>query len=124
VVKRSRGQADATLYVTGRDVEERELALRFSPEAGAWALLGDAAEYGLGETRRELLEAVREHGSLSPRQASEVTSVSYELSKKTLQRMARDGQLKANRGRYSLSPPVPGVPVSPVGTEGQEGHHL
>ena len=62
VVKRARGEADATLYVTGRDVVERELALRFTPEAGTWELLGDAAEYRLGETRKEILEPVDAHG--------------------------------------------------------------
>jgi hypothetical protein len=65
VVKRARGQADATLHITGRDVEERELALRFAPEVGTWALLGDAGEYALGETRKELLDAVRDHGALT-----------------------------------------------------------
>jgi hypothetical protein len=112
VVKRSRGQADATLHVTGRDVEEQELALRFAPEAGTWALLGDAAEYTLGETRRELLDAIRAHGSLTPKQATELTSVAYELAKKTMQRMFHDGQLIAEKGRYSLRNPVPGVPLS------------
>ncbi len=40
VVKRSRGQADATLHVTGRDVSEQELALRFTPSVGAWGADG------------------------------------------------------------------------------------
>jgi AAA domain len=113
VVKRSRGQADATLYVTGRDVEEQELALRFEPAAGTWVLLGDAAEYKLGETRKEILDVIRAHGSLTPKQAAEVTTVNYELAKKTLQRMAQDGQLDAKAGAYSLRTPVPGVPLSP-----------
>lgn len=111
VVKRSRGQADATLHVTGRDVLEQELALRFDAPAGTWSLLGDAAEYTIGESRRVILEAVREHGSLTPKQASGVTDLSHELVKKTMQRMHKDGELKANRGIYSL-PPVPGVPMS------------
>ncbi len=123
VVKRGRGQADATLHVTGRDIIERELALRFTPEAGTWTLLGDAAEYNLSETRRELLEAIRAHGTLTPKQAAEITSVGYELAKKTLQRMAADGQLRGDRGSYRT--PVPGVPASPdeapSGTEGHEG---
>ena len=127
VVKRSRGQADATLYVTGRDVEERELALRFASEAGTWALLGHAAEYTIGETRRELLAAIKSHGALTPKQASEVSSIGHELAKKTLQRMADDGQVQADQGRYSLRTPVPSVPLSLSealsGTEGQEGHH-
>jgi hypothetical protein len=125
VVKRARGQADATLHITGRDVVEQELALRFAPEAGTWSLLGDAAEYSLSETRREILEAVRAHGSLTPKQVSDVTGVDYENAKKTMRRMFGDGQLTADRGRYSLKTPVPGVPLSLVveasGTEGQEG---
>ncbi len=111
------------LHVTGRDIEERELALRFAPEAGTWALLGDAAEYALGETRKEILDAVREHGKLTPKQTSELTSVNYELVKKTMRRMADDGQLRGDRGFYRT--PVPGVPLSPTetsqGTEGHEG---
>jgi hypothetical protein len=126
VVKRSRGQADATLHITGRDVEEQELALRFAASAGAWTLLGDAAEYSIGETRKEILDAVREHGTLTPKQAAEVTAVGYELAKKTMQRMAADGQLQGNRGSYRT--PVPGVPESPgesfSETEGQEGQGL
>jgi len=113
VVKRSRGQADATLHVTGRDVEERELALRFAPEAGTWALLGNAAEYAMGETRREILEAVRAHGALTPKQAAEVSGVSHEAARQTMRRMAQDGQLAGRNGRYSLGTAVTGVTLSP-----------
>jgi RecA-family ATPase len=112
IARRGRGEADATLYATGRDITEQELALRFSPEARTWAILGDAAVYNLGETRRELYEAVKDHETLTPKQAASVTSVNYELAKKTLQRMAKDGELKADRGRYSLQTNVPGVPLS------------
>jgi hypothetical protein len=125
VVKRARGQADATLHVTGRDVLEQELALRFAPEAGTWELLGDAAEHALGETRKEILDAVRAHGRLTPKQVSDLTSIPYDLAKKTMQRMFRDGQLDADGGRYSdTSPkaPVPGVPLSPEdGVSGTRG---
>jgi hypothetical protein len=118
VVKRSRGQADAALHITGRDVEERELALRFAPEAGTWALLGDASEYTLGETRKEILDAVRAHGQLTPKQTAELTSVNYENAKKTMQRMFDDGQLDAAGGRYFVRTPIPSVPLSPE----YEGH--
>jgi hypothetical protein len=113
VARRSRGEADATLFATGRDIHEQELALRFSPHAGTWAILGDAAVYNLGETRRELLEAVTAHGTLSPKTASEVTNVSHDLARQTLRRMAQDGQLKADRGRYSLGDAVTAVTLSP-----------
>jgi hypothetical protein len=114
VARRGRGQADATLHVTGRDIPDQELALRFSAEARTWGLLGDAAEYNLGETRREILETVRAHGKLTPKQLSEVTDIAYENAKKTMQRMANDGQLDTKSGTYSLRTPVPGVPMSPA----------
>jgi hypothetical protein len=119
VVKRSRGKADATLYVTGRDVEERELALRFAPSVGTWTLMGDAADYALGERRRELLDALRAHGSLGPKQAAEITSIGYDLVKVTLWRMAKDGQIHAENGRYTFIPPV--TPVTPLPDERPQG---
>ena len=45
ILKRGRGKVDGTLSITGRDVEEQELALKFHPDEGAWELMGDAAEY-------------------------------------------------------------------------------
>jgi hypothetical protein len=111
VARRGRGEADATLYATGRDITEQELALRFSPEAQTWAILGDAAVYNLGETRRELLEAVRVHGELTPKTAAEVTTIDYKLAKVTLWRMANDGQLTADHGSYRV--PVTGVTELP-----------
>jgi hypothetical protein len=53
-----------------------------------------------------------------------VTSISYELAKKTMERMAADGQLRGDRGTYrTLSPRVPLSPDEPLpGTEGREGH--
>jgi hypothetical protein len=123
VIKRSRGEADATLHVTGRDVEERELALQFAPETGMWELLGEAAEYTLGETRKVILETVTAHGALTPKGVSELTSVGHELAKKTMQRMFVDGQLAADGGRYSIpfQTPVLGVPESPTEGQGDSG---
>jgi hypothetical protein len=124
VVKRSRGEANATLFVTGRDVVETELALRFAAETGAWELLGDAAEYGLSKTRKTIRDLLDAHGPLTPKQVSELApDISHDLAKKTMQRMFTDGQLTAKGGVYT---PVPAVPASPedalTGTEGHGGH--
>jgi len=58
VLTRIRGEADASLFITGRDVEEQTLALRFDSDCGSWAVLGDAAEYAQSRERREALDAV------------------------------------------------------------------
>ncbi len=58
------------------------------------------------------------HGTLSPKQATEVmSSANYETVKRTMARMAKDGQLKADRGTYTLGGTVSAVPVSLSGEE-------
>lgn len=42
VLKKSRGQTDGELYVTGRDVNERERGLKF--DNGTWTDVGDAVD--------------------------------------------------------------------------------
>jgi probable addiction module antidote protein len=58
VLTRARGEADSSLFITGRDVEELTLALRFDSACGTWVALGDAAEYAQSRERREVLDAV------------------------------------------------------------------
>jgi hypothetical protein len=58
ILTRARGGADASLFITGRDVEEQTLALRFDSACGSWTVLGNAAEYTQSRERREVLEVV------------------------------------------------------------------
>jgi predicted transcriptional regulator len=62
VLKRERARADAILYITGRDVEDKELALRFDNSSASFVLLGDAEEYRISKERREILEQLRSNG--------------------------------------------------------------
>lgn len=41
-IKRERGQRDATFTITGRDVEERELAIKFDAQLWCWQSMGSA----------------------------------------------------------------------------------
>jgi hypothetical protein len=43
-ISRKRGQRDAKLQITGRDVDDRELMLRFDPTRKLWSLLGDVTD--------------------------------------------------------------------------------
>ena len=58
ILTRARGEADASLFITGRDVEEKSLALRFDGESGTWTVLGDAEEYSQSRERRDVLDVV------------------------------------------------------------------
>ncbi len=115
VLKRSRGQADAVLHVTGRDVEEQELALNFDAHIGTWALLGDAQEWRMSDTRRQIIEVIREAGPSQPKEIAEALDLPRDLVRQTVTRMAKDDQLVNTSGTYSL--PVPPSQVSQVSPE-------
>ena len=104
VLKRSRGQADAVLHVVGRDIEEQELALNFDAHIGTWALLGDAEEWRMSETRRQIIEAIREADqALRPKQIADEAEADYGVVKHLVRRMVDDGQLITDgKGFYSL----------------------
>ena len=56
VLMRTRGQADAVLHITGRDIEEKSLALRFKPQEGAWLYVGEAKDLDLAPDDRSALQ--------------------------------------------------------------------
>jgi hypothetical protein len=124
VLKRARGQADGVLHVTGRDVDEAEYALAFQPAAGVWQLLdGPPDDHTLSDTRAAILRHVRTCPDSPPKAIAEAIALPYESVKKTCQRMAADGQLRADpAGRYRPPetaapegvPAVPDVPAPPV----------
>jgi hypothetical protein len=97
VLKRSRGQADAVLHLTGRDVEEAEYAMKFTPTFGTWELLdGPALDYTLGKTRAAILAHVREQGDTRPKAVAEALDLVENTARQTMGRMVHDGQLDTN----------------------------
>jgi hypothetical protein len=102
VLKRSRGQADAELSITGRDVEEASYALRFAADLGAWQLLdGPASDYALGDTRAAILRHLREQGSATPSQLADALALNLNTVKSNCRRMVDDEQLDTDgRGHY------------------------
>jgi hypothetical protein len=136
VLKRPRGQADAVLYVTGRDVDETEYALQFVPATGTWCLLdGPPGDYTVSDTRAAILRHVRAHPDSPPKAIADATGLSADNVRKACQRMATDGQLTADAaGRYRAPGTaerqesvhgVPGVPqpmLTSTNTTDHEGH--
>jgi AAA domain len=60
LLKRRRGQADAILQQSHRDLDEDlEVALRLDPETG-WTVIGKAADYQLSRERTQILTALRQ----------------------------------------------------------------
>jgi hypothetical protein len=99
ILKRERGQLDATLFVTGRDVErEQELALRFEAETAQWRLLGSAEEVGRTRARKEILDLLREPSAqpdgMRPREIAGALEKNYHTTR-------APGQDGRERGSHS-----------------------
>jgi hypothetical protein len=89
-----------TLYVRGRDVEERETALRF--DAGRWSVIGDAADVRRSDERSEILSVlIGATEPMGPRDLSIASGMQRNNIDQLLWKMGRTGEvLKAERGRY------------------------
>jgi hypothetical protein len=121
ILQKSRGRADATLLVTGRDVEEQELALNLDKNLMIWNLLGNAETYKRSEEQLELFEIVK--GSAEPMTATEIvklTGKSKQNIHKLLKALEKDGVISKDTTtkKYSLPglltlPGVLGLPGLP-----------
>lgn len=61
-IYRERGQSNATLKVSGRDVDDQELAIQFDRELFCWQLLGNAAGVKTDSIQADILDAIDELG--------------------------------------------------------------
>jgi hypothetical protein len=103
VLQRVRGEADAKLHITGRDVEERELALSFESRSGAWKLLGDARRYAHSSERRAIMDVLEQRPGLRPKQIAEAASLNHDSVRHLVLRMRDEALVQSDEtGRYSL----------------------
>ncbi|MBT0771369.1 AAA family ATPase [Kineosporia sp. J2-2] len=124
ILKRARGQADGTLSITGRDVEETEIALTHDQNTGHWLKTdAPADEAKLGDTRAAILKHLRQEGKpLGPTAVAKGTGIDVGNVKKTMQRMSDAGQIwPVTNGRYEAPPagaqPFPDI-SGDIGTGG------
>ncbi len=107
VLKRKRNELSATLDVTGRDVEEAELALQFSSTTGRWKLLGPAEMTFVSPERKAILDVLRDHPEgMSPVQVAAALGKTGKKDRDTIRqtmgRMVEDGQLERQGKNYVL----------------------
>ncbi len=117
VLRRARGNRDATLSVTGRDIEEAEFALRFDAEIGSWVLLGTTAEVQETDARQEIYDLLAAaEGPMGPKAVAEALGKNRNTIKQLLWKMASDGVLESLSGQYRIT-------VNPVNRkpEGEPG---
>jgi hypothetical protein len=105
VLQRSRGKADANLLVTGRDIEEQEIALKFDQTTGSWLHLGSSDEYQRSKEQTDVLEILKK--AKSPLHLREIATSLHRKKDgvcHTLSKLLRDGLVKkTDRGLYVFS---------------------
>jgi len=104
VLARQRNSRTATLTVIGRDVEEQELALEFSPDIYSWAVLGKSESVKQRDERSEILDLLQDSDEpLSPGEIAVMLDRPRGAIRMRLLRMRRDRELSLfGRGNYHL----------------------
>jgi hypothetical protein len=101
VMVRGRGEADGKLHITGRDVDEQELALKFNPESCQWTLLGHAQEIASSKEEQEVMELLEESGPMSAKGVAHALGIPESTARQRLSRMCRAGKISnPSRGHY------------------------
>lgn len=101
------GAGGKTLYVRGRDVEEKETALLFA--GGAWSVLGEAADVRRSDERTQVLAVLEDHGApMTPSEIAAAAGKPRVNIQMLIGRMAKAGEVhKVGKGRYWLVPTPP-----------------
>ncbi len=104
VLTKDRARCDGVLYITGRDLQEKELALKWNDTTTSWSLLGNAVEYKMSLERQQIIEVLRNTNI-----PMSISAVSSELGKNkntiknTLNAMYKAGLIsKTPDSKYSL----------------------
>ncbi len=104
ILNRGRNQADAVLTITGRDVEENELALSFDKDMTTWTLLGSAQKYTMSKERIEIVEVLEDSGdTLTSKEIADLLGKNENAIRKLLKKLADDGTIiRSERGKYTI----------------------
>ncbi len=107
VLARARGEYEAILHVTGRDVEDKQLAVTFDPQTFCWSNQGDAKIVLAGKTEKRILDLFLKtpRATYWPSEIAEMLEMTKENARQTCHRMA-DRKLLRRVGNGAYSWPV------------------
>ena len=101
-LKRARTENGGILHRTGRDVEEKDFAMEL--DGFGWVLKGDAAEFTMPDWKKQIVNFLKEHNSVSPMELSQALNIPLNTAKSSLRRLEKEGTItKIGYGTYSLT---------------------
>jgi hypothetical protein len=128
LLRRGRGNRQAELLATGRDITEQELVLAFDENCG-WTVEGDKGEILEGETQQLIYDWLKDNGGNGPTAVfTGLKKEGYEGTISTVKvimsRMAGSGKLDRNKGVYSITNINPEKTVNPVNLVNQQSESV
>ena len=123
ILHRARSEADGEIWVTGRDLEEAHLALKF--EDGHWSLLGSAREVARSKERREILEAITDAGKMiTVAELAVIIGKPRNTVNQLVFKMLTAGELRRSNSTYGLPVITNEGKGSNSGNHGNQGRLL
>lgn len=103
VLQRSRKTGDATLFVTGREVDSKEFSMLFDKSC-RWTILGEADEVRATKVHQEIMEAITDAGHpIGPTEIGRATGKRAPSLGKTLKLMLVKGLIShLEGGKYQV----------------------
>lgn len=104
VLMRPRNSPDTVLHITGRDVEEQALAMKFTD--GKWRMLGEAEKVILTPTKKKIIAALTAATPTGPLSIGKKSGLSLSTVNKNLLQLITTGHVvQVGHGKYG--PPQP-----------------
>ncbi|WP_052488042.1 AAA family ATPase [Gordoniibacillus kamchatkensis] len=105
VLDRPRAKVDAILSITGRDVEEQELAMSFDKESWRWSIVGNMDQIAMPQSEQEIIRAMRSAGEpMKPAQVAALINKDRKATGTYMQRMTEKGHLRGlGNGFYEVA---------------------
>jgi hypothetical protein len=103
VLSRGRGADMGNLKITGRDIDEKDMALEFSKGTGEWTYKGDAKEWNMSQNRLTVLNCIKKSSeALTPRDVADFTGMIIGSVKNTISELYQADLInKSGHGKYS-----------------------
>jgi len=101
LVQRGRQSKEIVMHITGRDIEEQQLSVKFDlSDRVPFNLMGTTEEVHMSDTRKEILEYLEENGATGPKELSKALGKNYSTTKNTLWTMLKEGLISNEKGKY------------------------
>lgn len=97
VLRRERGQADASLFLTGRDVEERDMALKWhgrDADYFHWEWIGEADDMRLSRERQDILDMIERVPGMKPGDLADAMAKTRGSVRYLLFKLVHDGKVR------------------------------